>query len=188
MHSSVLQSSRILVVGTSAAGKSTLAEQLADTLDRPWIDLDPLYWDTDWTPKPAEQFVSLVLATASQPQWVISGNYGSVREHLWPHADVVVWLNYSFPTVLYRVLKRTFQRVFNREELWHGNRESFRMSFMSRDSIILWVITTYRRRRRQLAALRRENAYPHLSWIELRHPAQARELLAALRQAESVLS
>lgn len=130
----------------------------------------------------------MVTATAEQPQWVISGNYGSVREHLWPHAEVIVWLNYSFPTVLYRVLKRSLTRAFKREVLRNGNRESLRKSFLSKDSIILWVITTYHRRRQQLAALQQDRTYPHLTWIELRHPSEARALLAALREPAAVAS
>jgi len=182
------QYSRLLIVGTSAAGKSTLGEHLAKALGYPWIDLDPLYWHTDWTPKPGEHFVELVKTATEQPQWVISGNYGSVREHLWPRAEVVIWLNYSFVIVLYRVLKRTLRRVFNREVLWHGNRESFRMSFLSKNSIILWVVTTYHRRRRQLATLRYDGSFPHLAWIELRHPSEAQALLIALSEHQAVAS
>lgn len=43
---------RILVVGTSGAGKSRLAGQLAAALGVPHVELDALYWGPDWTPRP----------------------------------------------------------------------------------------------------------------------------------------
>ncbi len=41
------------------------------------------------------------------------------------------------------MLWRTFRRSARREELWNGNRESFRIAF-SRESIVLWVLRTHR--------------------------------------------
>ena len=41
---------RINVVGTSCSGKSTLARALAERLNAPYIELDAIFWDRDWTP------------------------------------------------------------------------------------------------------------------------------------------
>lgn len=114
--------------------------------------------------------------------WIADGNYGSVRETLWPKATHVVWLNYSLSINLWRGLKRTVMRCLTREELWHGNRESPRRSFMSKDSILVWIATTHARRRRELSALRNAPQYSHLIWHEFRTP---REAESWLRVAES---
>jgi hypothetical protein len=50
------------------------------------------------------------------------------------------------------LLRRTLRRVVSQEELWNGNRESWRM-MLSRDSILLWFLHTYWRRRREYPAL-----------------------------------
>jgi hypothetical protein len=59
-------------------------------------------------------------------------------------ADTAIWLRLPFRVVFTRLLRRTVTRAWRKEELWNGNRESFRMSFASRDSILLWGVTNWR--------------------------------------------
>ena len=43
-------------------------------------------------------------------RWVIDGNYGKVRDVIWPRTTAVIWLlNYSFPVVFSRALGRAVQ-------------------------------------------------------------------------------
>lgn len=169
--------SRVVVIGTSCAGKSTFARKLAHLRNVPHVELDQLFWGPDWTPKPPEQFRALVAAATEAEQWVVDGNYSGVRDILWSKASTVVWMNYGLPTVLWRAISRTVHRTFSQAELWHGNRESFRRSFMSRESILVWVVSTCRRRQREFANLRTRAAYPHLSWLEFGSPAAAARFL-----------
>ncbi|MEJ2478752.1 MAG: hypothetical protein P8Y78_00995 [Acidihalobacter sp.] len=174
---------RTLVVGTSCAGKSTFARRLAGVSGATWIELDELFWSEHWRPKPQEEFARLVGEATAGPAWIADGNYGHVREVLWPQAERLVWLNYGKPRVFWRSLKRSIRRCLSNEPLWHGNRETFRKTFLSRDSILLWVLTTFERRRRELTVLRKSAAYPHLEWIEFTHPRQAERWLSGLEQA-----
>jgi len=174
---------RILVVGTSCSGKSTFGRSLSSQFGHAYVDLDELHWGPNWTPKPDPQFRQLIDAAISNPRWVVAGNYGKVRDLLWSRATCIIWLNYSFPTVFGRAIRRSIKRVWNKEELFSGNRESFRRSFLSRKSILLWVITTFRRRRRELNDLRLNTAYRDLHWVECRHPSDARDLLEHLSRA-----
>ena len=169
---------RFVVVGTSCCGKTLFSRQLARSLGYPCIELDELYWGPDWTPK--SEFRRLVGAAASAPRWIAEGNYGRIRDLLWPRATTVVWLNYSFVTVLFRALRRTLHRIASAEMLWHGNRESAARSFLSRDSVLLWMVTTFHRRRREFEALRASRYYPHLSWVEFRRPSDARRYLRSI--------
>jgi adenylate kinase family enzyme len=181
----VLAVQRIVVVGTSGCGKTALARRLAQSLGCSHVELDELYWGPQWTPKPDAEFRRLVAAAASAPRWVADGNYGRVRDLLWPRATTIIWLNYSFPRVLVRALRRTLGRVTTREPFWHGNKESVRLAFFSRKSILLWVISTFQCRRRELAGLRTGSLYPHLSWVELRRPADAESYLGSLQPAHA---
>jgi adenylate kinase family enzyme len=174
----------VVVIGTSAAGKSTLAAALARALQVPHVELDPLYWGPDWTPKPQAEFLRLIDAVTTGPGWVADGNYGSARHHLWPRANLVVWLNYSLPVVLWRGLRRTVARAVSGRALWHGNRESWRRAFFSRQSILWWILTTHGRRTRELAALRDAGAHG-MAWVELRHPAEAQAWLDGLATARA---
>jgi len=76
-----------------------------------------------------------------------------------------------------RRIMRTIRRVITREPLWGGNRESIRMSFFSRDSILLWVLTSYGPRRHNYPSLRAEGRYPNAGWVELHRPAEASAFL-----------
>ena len=177
---------RVLVIGSSCAGKSTFARALSQLAALPCTELDELFWGPDWTPKPPEAFRALAADAAAGERWVIEGNYSDVRELLWPRAELVIWLNYPFALVCWRALRRTLARNLEREALWHGNRESFRRSFLSRESILVWVATTFRRRRAQFEALRAEGAYPQLAWLEFRQPRQAQAFLCDLRDRRCV--
>ena len=174
---------RVVVVGCSGSGKTTFARQLARLLGAPHIELDALHWLPDWVPRPTDEFCTLVAPAVSQEQWVMDGNYRAVRDLVWSQATAVVWLNYAFPTVFGQVLRRTLRRTLTREELFTGNRESLRRSFLSRDSILWWVITTFRRRRRQYRALFDQPATVSCVYIEFRRPSEARRFLVALGAA-----
>ena len=170
---------RVIVVGSSGCGKSRFARDLAQLLGQRAVELDELQWAPNWTEKPEDEFRRLVAAAAAAPRWVVDGNYSRMRDILWPRATTIVWLNFGFLTVFLRALRRTVHRILANEPLWHDNRESVTRSFFSRDSILLYVITTFHRRRRTYAALRASGKYPHLSWIEFRRPADAARFLAA---------
>lgn len=172
---------RVVVVGISGAGKSTVARAISSAAQSTHIELDPLFWGPHWTPKPEASFKALVAASVRADRWVVDGNYAVVRELVWPKATTVVWLNLSFPAVFWQVLKRTLHRASTKQPLWHGNRESWRRSFLSSESILWWVITAYRRRRREFEALKREAVFPHLSWVELRHRREVRAFLSSLQ-------
>ena len=171
---------RVIVVGTSCSGKTTLARQLSRSLGVPHIELDAINWKPNWEARPAEEFWQLVREAVRGEKWVVDGNYSAVRDIVWGRGTTIVWLNYPFRVVLWRALYRTIKRVISREELFAGNRETFRQAFLSRDSIILWVITTYHRRRRAYNQILNEGAFPNLRVIELRKPAQAEALVASL--------
>ncbi|HKS92649.1 MAG TPA: hypothetical protein VJQ83_12025, partial [Tepidiformaceae bacterium] len=49
---------RIVVVGPSCSGKSTLAEQLGAALDLPYVELDALFWRPNWTEPEDEEFAA----------------------------------------------------------------------------------------------------------------------------------
>ena len=173
---------RVVVIGSSCAGKTTFATRLAKVLEQPTTDLDELFWAPGWQAKPLQEFRRLAEAVASSERWVVSGNYSDVRAILWPRATAVIWLNYSFAVILWRALTRTMRRVATRETLWHGNRESFRRSFLSRKSILVWVVSTFHPRRRQFGALRAADPYPQLSWVEFNRPADADRFVRMIEQ------
>jgi len=171
---------RVLVIGSSCAGKTTLAAALAARLGQPCFDLDELFWGPDWTPKPEDRFLALVDQAGAGEHWVMAGNYASARALLWPRVTTIIWLDYGLPTVLWRALRRSLVRGWTRQELWHGNHESLRRNFLSRESILLWVLSHFQRRRRQFEALRGQPPHGQPRWLAFRQPRAAQRFLAAL--------
>jgi energy-coupling factor transporter ATP-binding protein EcfA2 len=171
---------RIAVVGTTGTGKTTLAHCLAGLLEIPHVELDALYWGPDWIPAPTAVFRERTAQALSGEQWVVDGNYGRVRDIVWRRADTVAWLDYALPVVMGRLVRRTARRIVTREELWSGNREGVRGTFFSRDSILLWALRTYPRRRREYPVLFASPEYAHLTVVHLRSPRAASDWLSTL--------
>lgn len=169
--------SRVAVVGTSGAGKTTLAKTLARRLSVPHIELDALHWMPGWRERDDAAFRVLAERATAAPRWVACGNYAVVRDLVWSRATTVVWLDYGFPRVLWRSVSRTLRRCLTREVLFSNNRESFVMSFLSRDSIILWTITSYPKVRRVIRADLDGGAYGPLDELTCRNPREAQRFL-----------
>lgn len=168
---------RINVVGTTGCGKTTFACALAERLGIPHVEIDALFWKPNWEQKLDEEFLPLVDEATRAESWVFDGNYSRTRPITWPRAETIVWLDYSFVRVFARLLRRTIHRALSKEELWEGCRESFRVSFLSRDSILLWCLKTYWRRRRNYPMLMATAEYAHLQFVRLRTPREARRWL-----------
>jgi adenylate kinase family enzyme len=173
---------RVVVVGCSGSGKTTLARRLAVAIGGPHVELDALHWDSHWMPRAAGDFLRDADAATRGERWVVDGNYRPTREIVWPRATAVVWLNLGFPTVFARVFRRTVRRVATREPLYADNRETLWRSFASRESILWWVMTSYRRGRRQYRALQSAGTYPHLTWFEMRRARDVARFLAQVAQ------
>ena len=169
------------MVGSSCSGKTTLARGIADQLGVPHIELDAIHWLPNWQERPTEDFRKLVESAVACDLWVSDGNYRAVRDIVWGRATTVVWLNYSFPLVFYRALTRTLARSITRRTLFSGNKESLRQAFLSKESILWWVITTYRLRKRQYREVFKSNDFPHMNFIEIRTSRQAGEFLKSLQ-------
>ena len=171
---------RVVVVGSSCSGKTTLAVHLAQVLVAPHIELDAIYWLPNWVERPADDFRELTRVAVDPNCWVVDGNYNQVRDIVWSRATCVIWLNYSFRLVFWRALWRTIGRSISRRTLYSGNKESLRKAFLSRDSILWWVITTFRSRRRRYRVVFDNPEFPCLVMIEFRKQQDTDEFLHRL--------
>ena len=135
---------RILVTGTSGAGKTTLAGALAQRLGVPHTDIDGLYHGPDWVPRP--QFVDEATALAASEEWVTEWQYSVVRRLFLARADLLVWLDFSRAHVMRQIVPRTLRRRLHRIEMWNGNLEPPLWTiFTQRDHIVRWAWRTHRK-------------------------------------------
>lgn len=110
---------RIVVVGNTCAGKSTLGEALAKALSLRFVELDALFWKPNWQQPELVEFRTRVDEATREGGWVVAGNYTTQQRDIsWPRADTVVWLDVPLPLLVTRVLTRSFARWRKRELLW----------------------------------------------------------------------
>ena len=171
---------RVVVIGSSCSGKTTLAQRLSDLLVVPHIELDAIHWMPNWSPRPKGEFRELTRLALAKGKWAADGNYSIVRDIVWGRATSVVWLDYPFAVVFWRALGRTLTRTIRGQTLYSRNKESLKRAFLSRESILWWVITTFQRRRREFRTVFRNKEFPHLDIIELRSQREAQEFLNSL--------
>jgi adenylate kinase family enzyme len=170
---------RIAIVGTSCAGKSTLARELSRRLGAPHVELDALYWGPKWTARSAEDFAGSVERATAGSTWIVDGNYSTVRPLVLERATAVIWLNLPLYTLLSRAVKRTFWRLATRERLFNGNREPV-LGFLHSYWIPWWVLRTCGERQREYAELLASPECGHLRVIEVCSARQLAEMVVDL--------
>lgn len=111
-------------------------------------------------------------AATSTSGWVSDGNYREVRDLVWGRAQVLVWLDYPLALIYWRLLCRSLRRIFTREELWNGNRESVRGLFFSSDSLFVYAVRSRPELRRNIA-FAAVHDYPRLELVHLTRPRDA---------------
>jgi adenylate kinase family enzyme len=168
---------RIIIVGATGSGKTTLAQKVAQRLGITHFEIDSVYWGPSWTPIPLEDFRKHIDVATRNERWVMDGNYSKVRDLVWGRADTLVWLDYPFLLVLGRLLKRSIPRAYSRQELWNGNHETFRGLFFKRDSLFLWLLHSYPHQKKFYPKLVAEPPYSHLAFIRLRSPQKTDQWL-----------
>jgi hypothetical protein len=140
----------------------------------PHVELDALNWGPNWTDASAEELRARVEQALASTGWVADGSYhGKLGDSVLEQADFIVWLDLPFRTVARRIWSRTLRRIRTGEELWAGNRETWRDAFFSRDSLFIWVVKSHRSRRRRY--LERLDRY---EFVRLRSPKEIEAWLA----------
>ena len=171
---------RIYVIGSTASGKTTLARSLSNKLGVPHTELDALWWLANWTNPARNVFQERVLGVVNQPNWVVDGNYGRVRDIIWKRADTIIWLDLPMYLILFRLLHRTIRRIVTKEELWNGNQERIKTHFCSKESLFLWVLQSHWRRKRKYLQLFDSPRYAHLERIRLSTSSDVQQLLGSI--------
>lgn len=172
---------RVNVVGVSGSGKTTVARALATRLGVPHVELDAIFHQPGWTPRPDAEFADLVAAAAAGDAWVIDGNYSRIRDIVWARADTVVVLDLPRWRVMSQLLGRTVHRAATSTELWNGNRESWR-NLLRRDpteNILLWSWTNHVRNRERYRAAAADPNWSRLRFLRACSRADGRRLVAA---------
>lgn len=172
---------RIVIMGSTGAGKTTVGKELFDILDIPFIELDSLFWLENWLSSPKDAFVKQVTMYANTDTWIMDGNYESVRKIIWSRADTLVWLDYPFHIILARLVKRIINRATTKEVLWGTNTDNgwVHLKLWSKDSLINWLFQTYWKRKKQMPIMI-DNDGKHLNVIRITSQIELDEFILSI--------
>jgi adenylate kinase family enzyme len=201
---------RLALIGLTGTGKTVLARALAQRLNIPHLELDALYWGPNWTVRPTAEFRAAVKQAIAEPCWIADGSHSEVRDIIWRRATTLIWLDYQLSVVMWQLFKRTSCRIIGRQELWSGNRETWRNHILSRrlrrsrgddtlgrgtvlenrggtssprarlPAALHGLLTYHQHYRQTFERLLAEPEHAHLSVLRLRSPQDAEQWLATV--------
>lgn len=121
---------RILIVGNSGGGKSTLARRLGEQLGLPIIHLDVLFWKPGWVESEDAVFRTDVARALEAPAWIVDGNFGDTWDLRMPLADTIIWIDQPRIRCLSRAIWRIVKyRHGDRPDMAEGCHESIDLKF-----------------------------------------------------------
>lgn len=164
-------------MGVTGSGKSTLAERIAAHTGVEWIRSDDAYWDPGWVKVGRDEFRRRILPSLERDAWVIDSLPTNCRAEVLARADLVVGLDLPAYITGPRLLRRTLRRARTREPVCGGNLESWRQTFASRNSILVWWVRTVRERRASITALEQDLGE---RFLRLRQPREVEAWVSSL--------
>ncbi|MEM6700587.1 MAG: hypothetical protein AAF599_19435 [Bacteroidota bacterium] len=97
---------RILIIGNSGAGKTTLAYQIQELTGLELIHLDQEYWQAGWVEMHYFDWRDRVEQLTAKEMWIMDGNYRGTFDIRIPKADTIILLDRSKWLCLFRAIKR----------------------------------------------------------------------------------
>lgn len=174
---------RIVIVGVTGSGKTTLANSLSERLSIRHVEMDSIYWLPGWQERDNDEMRAILSDATAESGWVLDGNYSFVRDIVWARADTLIWLDYPLWQSMRRLFGRIMRRAWTRELLWGTNQDRLYEHFFTRKSLFWWAIKSRRKHRRDYPVLFQQPEYAHLNIIRLRSTHETDEWLAKIKSS-----
>ena len=121
---------RVLVIGSSGAGKSTFARRLGEKTGLEVVNLDRIYWKPNWVEPEKDEWKKTLERALKRDAWIMDGNYSGTLEMRIEPADTVIFLDMPPIICVYRILKRVvFYKKGNRPDMADDCDEKFDWEF-----------------------------------------------------------
>jgi adenylate kinase family enzyme len=161
----------------------------------PLVELDALNWEPNWvglnTRDPAEFERRIRDATAGDA-WIVAGSYTEFSQRaFWRRLETVIWLDLPLRVLLARTLRRSWRRWRSKELLWGTNYERFWSQLMiwrKEESLLWWVATQYRRKRRNMIERMANEEWAHIRFIRLTSAEEIERFTSALQSGSDMSS
>lgn len=175
---------RIVIIGRTGSGKTTLARELAAALGVPHVELDSLYFGPNFSTVPLSVLRERTSAAIAGDRWVTDGNKSAVRDLVWPRADTIIWLDYSFVVSLWRLGRRALWRtsVLRAQAAESGGKAELPKQYLSGAKGVLTALRSHMGQRREYPRLFAKPENQHLAVVRLRSPRATRRWLARVTE------
>jgi adenylate kinase family enzyme len=125
---------RIIVIGSSGAGKSIVSKQLGENLTIAVVHIDKIYWQPGWIEPLKDEWLARFNEVLRRESWIIDGNYGATLETRLAACDTTIFLDMPRLLCVWRIIWRTIiYRRETRPDMADGCRERFDWQF------VMWV-------------------------------------------------
>jgi adenylate kinase family enzyme len=165
---------KVLVIGSSGAGKTSLAISLGERMGLAVFHLDRYFWQPGWVETPTDEWLKALDNLLRGDAWVIDGNYSKTIELRMQYCDTVVFLDFPRMVCMWRVLKRFLKyRKVSRPDVPEGCPEQIPLEFLR------WVWSYPTRSRPKIIEVLRKNA-DEKKIVWLRSQAEADKFLESV--------
>ncbi|MBN8952113.1 MULTISPECIES: ATPase AAA [unclassified Rhizobium] len=123
---------RVLVIGCSGTGKSTLAQAIASLRVLTYVSMDrDIFWLPGWKSRPRPEAIALIEQAVAGPRWIMDGNSPSTLPLRLPRTDIVIWRRPPRYVALRGVISRWLRyRGHSRPEMAPGCPERLDWKFL----------------------------------------------------------
>lgn len=166
---------KIVIIGSSGAGKSTFARELGSILKMKVFHLDRYFWQRGWRVKTRDTRIDILQEIVREKQWIIEGSYLSSSELHLHEADTIIFLDIPPLLCLWRLTKRHLAyRRRSRRDIPEGSTDKLTMSH------ILKVVTFPLEDRRTIKQKLRNYKSKQIIWLRSRKEVE--DFLAQQKQ------
>ena len=171
---------RIMILGFSGGGKSTLAQNMGKILGIEPTHMDALHWLPNWVESSREEKIEKLTPVLQREAWIIDGNYQKI---LWTErvalADTVIFIDVNRFTCFWQAWRRSkMYKGKTRPDMGEGCTEKFDWEFAK------WVFFLGRKKRKDYLRVIHEFAAVGKSTYILRTKKDINNFLKGLKQYE----
>lgn len=123
---------RVMVVGCSGGGKSTLSQKLVRTFGLRYISMDrEVFWLPGWQARPREEQRERIATIISEERWLMDGSNASSFDLRLPRSDIVLWVRMPRWRCLWGAISRAVKGYGKvRPEMAEGCPERLDLDFL----------------------------------------------------------
>jgi adenylate kinase family enzyme len=103
----IRRANRVLVMGCSGGGKSTLSQKIAARFGLAYVSIDrDVLWLPGWVERAKDEQRAIIVARVQEERWILDGTNPSTFDVRLPHTDFVIWVRMPRVICVWGVISR----------------------------------------------------------------------------------